>query len=105
MDIQKQIDLVRDWGRERNIIGRDARATIRSQFKICREETDELEAAITNYDHDEITDGIGDTTVTLILLAELHGVSFEDCLEWAYNEIKDRTGNWVWDKFVKDTTK
>jgi len=104
-NIQKQIDLVRDWGRERNIIGRDARATMRSQFGKCREETDELEAAITNYDHDEITDGIGDTTVTLILLAELHGVSFEDCLEWAYNEIKDRTGHMQDGVYVKDITK
>ena len=78
---------------------------MRSQFKICREETDELEAAITNYDHDEITDGIGDTTVTLILLAELHGISFEDCLQWAYKEIKDRTGDWKGGKYVKHTTK
>ncbi len=105
MDIQKQIDLVRDWGRERNIIGRDARATMLSQFKICREETDELEEAIMLDDHDGITDGVGDTAVTLIMLSELHGVSFEDCLQWAYKEIKDRTGEMVDGTFVKDTAK
>ena len=49
MNIQHQIDLVRDWGRERNIIGRDARATMRSQFGKCREETDELEEIVLLY--------------------------------------------------------
>ena len=103
MNIQKQIDLVRDWGAERNIIGRYAKATIHTQFDKFLEESGELDIAITNDKHDEITDGIGDTAVTLILLAELHGVTFEDCLEWAYNEIKNRSGKMVDGQFVKDT--
>ena len=103
MNIQKQIDLVRDWGAERNIIGRYAKATIYTQFDKFLEESGELDVAITNDKHDEITDGIGDTAVTLILLAELHGVTFEDCLEWAYNEIKNRSGKMEDGQFVKDT--
>ena len=102
MTIQKQIDLVRDWGREQDIIGINAKATMRSQLSKCREETDELEEAIMTDDHDGITDGVGDTAVTLIMLSELHGVSFEDCLQWAYKEIKDRTGEMVDGTFVKD---
>ena len=74
-----------------------------SQLSKCREETDELEEAIMTDDHDGITDGVGDTAVTLIMLSELHGVSFEDCLRWAYKEIKDRTGDWEGEKYVKHT--
>jgi NTP pyrophosphatase (non-canonical NTP hydrolase) len=102
MNIQKQIDLIREWGSDRNIIGRHARATMNSQFDKFLEESNELDMAIVNEDYDETTDAIGDTAVTLILLAELHGVSFEDCLEWAYNEIENRTGKMVNGQFVKD---
>jgi NTP pyrophosphatase (non-canonical NTP hydrolase) len=50
----------------------------------------------------DITDGIGDQLVTLIILAELHGSNITECLEHAYNEIKGRTGEMVNGTFVKD---
>ena len=50
----------------------------------------------------EIIDGIGDTTVCLILAAERAGVLFEDCLAAAYDEIRNRTGKMVDGKFIKD---
>ena len=49
-----------------------------------------------------IIDGIGDQLVTLIILAELHGSSITECLEHAWNEIKDRTGKMIDGTFVKD---
>ena len=51
---------------------------------------------------DEIQDGIGDTIVTLIMLASIFRVDIDDCLLLAYNEIKGRTGNMVDGVFVKD---
>jgi hypothetical protein len=48
-------------------------------------------------------DGIGDCTVTLILAAELAGLDFEQCLQFAYDEIKGRTGAMVGGQFVKDS--
>jgi len=102
MDIKTLINLVREWGTSREIIGANAKATLRSQFGKTIEEVNELDFAILNSDHDGITDGIGDTAVTLIMLSELHGVSFEDCLAFAYNEISSRTGKMVNGTFEKD---
>lgn len=52
--------------------------------------------------HNELVDGLGDTLVTLIILAAQYGLELEDCLEYAYNEIKDRTGKTVNGTFIKD---
>ena len=66
------------------------------------EEFLELDVAIINDNQREVIDGIGDMTVVLILLAELRGLRFEDCLNAAYEEIKGRTGKMVDGTFVKD---
>ena len=50
----------------------------------------------------ELQDALGDTLVTLIILAAQYGLELEDCLEYAYNEIKDRTGKTVGGTFIKD---
>jgi len=50
----------------------------------------------------KITDDIGDLQVTLIIFAEMFGLTLEECLEHAYKEIKDRTGKMVDGIFVKD---
>ena len=62
--------------------------------EICR--------AILKDNEPEITDGIGDCVVVLTNLAELHGISIEDCIERAYNEIKDRTGKMENGTYKKD---
>jgi hypothetical protein len=51
----------------------------------------------------DLIDGIGDTTVTLILAAEMAGLDFQACLQAAYDEIKGRTGKMNNGVFVKDT--
>lgn len=40
----------------------------------------------------DIRDDIGDSAVVLIIIAKLYGSSFEECLEVAYNDIKNRKG-------------
>ena len=50
----------------------------------------------------EVEDGIGDMLVTIIILAELVGMSSVDCLNVAYNEIKDRKGEMRDGLFVKE---
>lgn len=50
----------------------------------------------------ELKDAFGDTLVTLIILAGQNGLRLEDSLEYAYNEIKDRTGKTVNGTFIKD---
>tara|TARA_R110002012_G_scaffold155160_6_gene316040 strand:- start:4466 stop:4774 length:309 start_codon:yes stop_codon:yes gene_type:complete len=100
--IQDTINKVRAWGADKGITGPEGKATGISQFSKTLEEVNELSDAIEANDLPEIEDAIGDTTVTLILLAELYGLTFEECLEWAYSVISKRTGQMVDGVFIKD---
>lgn len=92
-------DLVVAWAEARNLIsGSDSK----SQMLKCMEEVGELAKAINKDDQYEIMDGIGDVAVTLIVIAEQNGYNFEDCLTWAYDQIKDRKGKMVSGIFVKE---
>jgi len=50
----------------------------------------------------EIKDGIGDTIVTLTLLAKMHNLTLTECVQHAYDEIQDRKGKMVDGQFVKE---
>ena len=50
----------------------------------------------------DVADGIGDMLVTIILLANIVGLDSVDCLEDAYEEIKNRKGKMVDGFFVKE---
>ena len=66
------------------------------------EEVGEICRATLKEDHDEVIDGIGDCVVVLTNLAELHGVSIEECIASAYGVISKRTGKMVNGTFKKD---
>jgi len=102
MKTDEKIYLVREWGRSKGIIGSDGKATEQSQLAKLMEEVQELQEAIETNDQPEKVDAIGDCTVVLILLADIIGVPFEDCLDSAYDVIKGRTGKMVDGTFVKD---
>ena len=102
MSTQDTINAVREWGIEKGIIGPNGKATEHTQFAKLLEEIDELRIGIIKDDHDEKIDAIGDCAVVLILLSEIIGVPFEECLESAYNVIKSRTGKMIDGVFVKD---
>ena len=55
-------------------------------------EVGELSDAIIKQDLPETVDAIGDIQVVLIILCNQLGLDMNDCLESAYNVIKDRTG-------------
>jgi len=42
--------------------------------------------------------------VVLVNMVTRNGLTIEECLEYAYNDIKDRTGKMVDGVFVKDNT-
>ena len=65
------------------------------------EEAGEVAAALSRNKLDDLKDGIGDTVVTLIILAQQHGVTLEECLQVAYTEISGRTGKMINGTFVK----
>ena len=65
------------------------------------EESGEIAAALSRNDKEALMDGIGDTVVTLIILAQQHDMTLERCLQYAYDEIKGRTGKTINGTFVK----
>lgn len=67
------------------------------------EESGEIASSLSRGNLDELKDGIGDTVVTLIILAQQHGWTLEECLQYAYDEIKDRKGKTVNGTFVKES--
>ncbi|PCF82996.1 MazG-like family protein [Staphylococcus delphini] len=67
------------------------------------EETGEIGAALSRGNLEALKDGIGDTVVTLIILAQQHGWTLQECLEFAYDEIKDRKGETRNGTFVKES--
>jgi NTP pyrophosphatase (non-canonical NTP hydrolase) len=66
------------------------------------EEVGETMAALARGRRADLKDGIGDSIVTLIILALQSGLSATECLESAYNEIKDRKGKTVDGVFIKE---
>ena len=91
--------LIRDWAEARNLIlGSD----YKSQFLKLVEEVGELANALAKDNKLEIKDAIGDIVVVLTIIAEQKNMFIEDCIDSAYEEIKDRKGRMVNGVFVKD---
>lgn len=84
-----QFDLIRQWAANRGIY---EKGDPKTQYIKLQEEAGELAKALLKNDRPEIEDAIGDCVVVLVNLAELCGMSLEDCVESAWNEIKDRKG-------------
>lgn len=93
-------DKIRQWAADRNLI---EGATPQGQFVKLMEEAGELAAGIAKSRQEAVVDGIGDMVVVLTILAAQHGVTIEDCIATAYNEIKDRKGRMVGGIFVKES--
>lgn len=80
---------VLNWAAERGIIQNGSAI---AQLTKTEEEVAELREALENEDKDAMVDAYGDVLVTLIIGAEIAGLDLVDCLEAAYEEIKDRKG-------------
>lgn len=93
------INKVEQWAAERNLI---LGATQGAQYGKLLEEIGELGTGLIEADADLIEDSIGDSLVVLIILAAMRGLTIEQCLTTAYNEIKDRKGRMIDGKFVKE---
>jgi len=92
-------NLVIEWAKEKGIF---EKGTTMSQAMKTWEEVHELKDAIVNDNREEIIDALGDIFVTIIIQAEMQGLSLESCLQSAYNVISNRTGKMVNGQFVKD---
>lgn len=98
IDTDKLIAHVMYWGKEKGIDNPD-----KQTIKLV-EEVGELAHEISRgrYNSKATEDAIGDIAVVLIILANILGYDFVDCLMLAYNEIKDRTGRTENGSFIKD---
>lgn len=97
-NLNKLVEQVEQWSIDK---GLDKSDSSKQALKFY-EEAGEVAAALVRRDHEALMDGIGDTIVTLIILAQQEGTNVEECLEVAYNEIKGRTGKMVAGVFVKE---
>ena len=90
---------IREWATTRGLYDK---GDVKTQFAKLIEEIGELGRAVVKKDDDLFKDSIGDAYVVLVNLAHLAGTSLEECVELAYNEIKNRKGKMVNGSFVKD---
>ena len=94
----ERFELIRQWASIRGIYDEGNSHT---QYVKLMEEAGELAAALLNKDNYEIKDAIGDMVVVLTNLAALEGMTIENCIDAAYNEIANRTGTMLNGTFVK----
>src|SRR5690625_2134904 len=91
-------DLIRDWSIERNLHDADPN----KQALKFGEEAGELFEGLAKGNEDLIKDAIGDIYVVMTILSQQLGFTIEECIELAYDEIKDRRGKMVDGVFVKE---
>lgn len=98
-NMNELIKQVEQWSIDKDLHKADP---TRQALKVW-EESGEVGAALSRNKLDDLKDGIGDTVVTLIILAQQHGWSLQECLQYAYDEIKDRRGETRNGTFIKET--
>jgi NTP pyrophosphatase (non-canonical NTP hydrolase) len=98
-DLETLIANVEMWANKRGLFTKGNEI---NQLAKTMEELGELASAILKKDETKQKDSIGDVTVCLIIIANQLGFNFEDCLEFAYDEIKDRKGVTVNGIFEKE---
>ena len=95
--MKEMVQKIIDWHYARNLIdGSDDK----TQFCKLVEEMGELSSNICK--GRDIKDDIGDMMVVLINIAARNNLSITECLEAAYNDIKDRKGRMIDGVFVKE---
>jgi NTP pyrophosphatase (non-canonical NTP hydrolase) len=98
---KKQMQLVEkiaQWHRDRNLIDG---STNKDQYMKLIQEAGELSDSICK--GKDIRDDIGDMMVVLINIMTRNGLSMEECLQVAYDDIKDRKGKMIDGVFVKES--
>lgn len=95
------IDSIVSWGQQHGIDNPDKQTV--KLLEECGELAHEISRG--RYNSKALEDAIGDVGVVLIILADILGYDFVDCLDLAYNEIKDRKGKTVGGGFVKEEAK
>jgi len=95
--MEEYINKIKQWHKDRNLIeGSDDK----TQTLKLLQELGELSDSVCK--GKSILDDIGDMLVVMINICERNKVSLEECLEVAYDDIKDRKGRMIDGVFVKE---
>tara|TARA_B100000700_G_C15039482_1_gene854600 strand:+ start:1962 stop:2261 length:300 start_codon:yes stop_codon:yes gene_type:complete len=97
MSLENYVEKIKQWHHARNLI---EGSTDKDQFCKLAQEMGELSDNLCR--GKDISDDIGDMMVVLINIAERNNLSLVDCLEQAWNDIKDRKGKMVDGIFIKE---
>ena len=89
MSFAKAEMLIIQWGEARQIV---QNSTAFAQATKTQEELNELFEAIESGDREAMKDAYGDILVTLIMGCACADLDLVECLNGAYQEIKDRKG-------------
>lgn len=83
-----ELEVIR-WAEARGII---QNSSSDKQFMKAVEEMGELASALNKKDREALIDALGDVLVCLINLATIEDLDLTQCLQHAYDQIKDRKG-------------
>lgn len=102
--MDKLIREVEEWSKDKNLDKGDSS----KQMLKTIEEVGEVASALCRIDAnpvalEDLKDGIGDVVVTLVILAQQNGLTLQECLDTAYNEIANRKGKTINGVFVKES--
>lgn len=100
MTFEELHEAIIQWAENRNMIS--PKNTSRQYMKVS-EELGEIAEGINKNNREQVEDSLGDILVTLIILAQDLNFDLLDCLNSAYNVIKDRKGKTINGVFVKET--
>jgi|TARA_B100001093_G_scaffold97585_1_gene89544 NTP pyrophosphatase (non-canonical NTP hydrolase) len=95
--MEELVKKVAQWHHDRNLI---EGATDKDQFCKLIQEAGELSDNICK--GKDMSDDIGDMIVVLINIAERNNLTLKECLEKAWDDIKDRKGKMVDGIFIKE---
>lgn len=90
--------LIEQWATDRNLHTADPN----KQMLKLMEETGELASAMARSNDALTKDAVGDIVVVLTVLCTQLNISIEECIQIAYDEIKDRKGKMINGVFIKE---
>ena len=92
----KLVELIEKWHEDRNLI---EGSTDKDQVLKLLQELGELSDSVCK--GTDLRDELGDMLVVMINIMKRNNLTIENCLEKAYNDIKDRKGKMIDGVFVK----
>ena len=99
IEMDELIKNVKLWADEKNLLKKE---NSHAQMLKVLEEVGETAGALLKKKEKEIIDGLGDSFVTLIILCYQLNLEPEDCLQAAWEEIKNRKGKTVNGTFIRE---